>query len=152
MILIIKFLGQILQGKIKIIFRNPNEKNLIVFDNTSFDDLNNILKNRQYSILPVRSNQIREIFISFKILYQVIKNFIIKFNKKKTTNFTSDLWTSYLIAIINLQKPKLIISHIDNSKKYSEVSKTLNRNYNFLTIQNAARYDKLIESLNTKEF
>lgn len=145
----LKFFFLLLIRKIKIKLNLPNQRDLIIFDNTSFEDLENILKTRDYFILKVRINEIDEIFLNLQIIKQIFKNFLrYKSRKQKTRNI---LWSSYLISLIILLRPKLVISHIDNSKKFSEISKILNNKIKFLTIQNAARYDLIIEKNNSNE-
>ena len=145
----LKFFFLIITYKIKIRFNLPKEKELVVFDNTSFHDLENILKKRDYFVLKVRINQIDEIFFNIKIIKNIFRNLQkYKSKKIKTKNI---LWSSYLISLISLLKPKLVISHIDNSKKFSEISLILNKNIKFITIQNAARYDLIIEKENSNK-
>jgi surface carbohydrate biosynthesis protein len=138
-----KFFFFVLIRKIKVRLNLPKQKNLVIFDNTSFEDLENILKARDYFILKVRVNEIEEIFLNLQIIIEIFKNFLrYKTEKQKTTNI---FWSSYLVSLITLLKPKLVITHIDNSKKFSEISKILSKKLKFFTIQNAARYDQIIE-------
>ena len=142
----LKFFFLIITYKIRIRFNLPKKKELVIFDNTSFHDLENILKKRDYFVLKVRINQIDEIFLNVQIIKNIFCNLqIYKLKNIKTKNI---LWSSYLISLISLLKPKLVISHIDNSRKFSEISKILNENIKFMTIQNAARYDMIIEKEN----
>lgn len=145
----LKFFFLIITYKIKIRFNLPKKKELVVFDNTSFHDLENILKKRDYFVLKVRINQIDKIFLNVQIIKNIFRNLqIYKLKNIKTKNI---LWSSYLISLISLLKPKLVISHIDNSRKFSEISKILNENIKFMTIQNAARYDLIIEKENSSK-
>ena len=137
---VIKFFFLILFGKIKIIFNKPYQKNLIVFDDTSFNDLKYLFKDKDYFLLSVRSNMIKKIYINKKIILLVLKNY------KKLNLYSNRIWTAYLVSLIQLIEPKLVITHIDNSLKFSDVSKFLQNKYNFLTIQNAARYDLIIDN------
>ena len=137
---VIKFFFLILFGKIKIIFNKPYQKNLIVFDDTSFNDLKYLLKDKDYFLLSVRSNMIKKIYINKKIILILLKNY------KKLNLYSNRIWTAYLVSLIQLIEPKLVITHIDNSLKFSDVSKFLQNKYNFLTIQNAARYDLIIDN------
>ena len=144
-----KFFFFLLIRKIKVRLNLPKQKNLVIFDNTAFEDLENILKARDYFILKVRVNEIEEIFLNLQIIIEIFKNFLrYKTEKQKTTNI---FWSSYLVSLITLLKPKLVITHIDNSKKFSEISKILSKKLKFFTIQNAARYDQIIEKKNSKE-
>ena len=47
-----------------------------------------------------------------------------------------------MIALIKVIKPKVVITIIDNSYKFHEIAKLLDREkINFIGLQNAARYD-----------
>ena len=48
-----------------------------------------------------------------------------------------------MISVINEINPKIIITMIDNSLKFSEIAKKLEKKYKFIAIQNSARYDIL---------
>ena len=145
----LKIFFLIITNKVKIRFNLPKKKELVIFDNTSFHDLENILKKRDYFVLKVRINEIDEIFFNIQIIKNIFHNLqIYKLKNIKTKNI---LWSSYLISLISLLKPKLVISHIDNSKKFSEISKILNKRIKFITIQNAARYDMIIEKENSNK-
>jgi surface carbohydrate biosynthesis protein len=114
----------------KIEFNNPLHKEIVVFDNTSIDDLKNILSKRKYFTLGARFDGISKIYISLRILYFFFKN------------YNHNILSSYLIALIKVIKPKIVLTTIDNSWKFHEIAKSLRKEkINFLAIQNAARYD-----------
>lgn len=114
----------------KFVFSSPQKKQILVFDDTSIEDLKYILKNRDYGILETRYKNLSKIYISIKIIYFFIKYF--KYN----------FFTSYLISLIRIIKPKIILTTIDNSWKFHEIAEYLSKDkINFIAIQNAARYD-----------
>lgn len=114
----------------KFVFSNPQKKQILVFDDTSIEDLKYILKNRDYGILETRYKNLSKIYISIKIIFFFIKYF--KYN----------FFTSYLISLIRIIKPKIILTTIDNSWKFHEIAEYLSKDkINFIAIQNAARYD-----------
>lgn len=81
LIFIIKFFF-----KIKIIFKDPKTYDLVIFDDTSIDELEAILKNRKYFVLQTRADRIDKIYISINI----IRNFI--------TNYKNKISTAYFLA------------------------------------------------------
>jgi len=123
-----KFLYLFSNAKLK--FSNPPKKKIIIFDDTSIEDLKHILFKRKYFILNVRFNRVKKIYISFKIIF-----FFVKY-------FNNNLFSSYLMAIIKTINPKIILTTIDNSYKFHEIAEILSlEKINFIAIQNAARYD-----------
>jgi Cys-tRNA synthase (O-phospho-L-seryl-tRNA:Cys-tRNA synthase) len=54
--------------KIKIIFKDPKNYDLVIFDDESIDELEAILKNRKYFILQNRVDRIEKIYISLNVL------------------------------------------------------------------------------------
>jgi len=141
----LSFLTNFLKGKIKINFKKPNHTDILIFDDVSFEDLYYLLEKKNYCVIPTRINRISEIFITPNIFINFIK--LIFLNKRVQGIFLN----SYLISLIQLINPKIIISHIDNSIKYSDVSFFLKDKFKFLTVQNASRYDQLINELNFKK-
>ena len=141
-----EFLKNFIKGRVKLLFKQPGQKDILVFDDVSFKDLRYLLEGKNYCVIPSRANRITEIVITKKFLVNFFKLF---FYKK--ISLKSIFFTSYLVSVIQLINPKLIISHIDNSIKYSEISFFLKDHFNFLTVQNAARYDQLINELNFKK-
>jgi hypothetical protein len=81
---------KILFFKIKINFKNPQSKDLLVFDCDSIFDLKYILLNCNYFVLQARKEKITNIYISFKIISEIFKNY--------QGNFMS----AYLISLIGL--------------------------------------------------
>ena len=123
-----KYLNLIYSAKLK--FANPSYKEIVIFDDTSIDDLKYILSKRKYFILSARFNRISKIYISLRILYFFFKD------------FNNNIFSSYLIALIKVIKPKIVLTTIDNSWKFHEIAKSLRKEkIDFLAIQNAARYD-----------
>jgi surface carbohydrate biosynthesis protein len=123
------FLKRVLFFKIKVIFKNPEKKNLLVFDCDSSFDLKYILLDYNYFTLQVRKEKINDIYLSLKIILKIFKN------------YQGNLMSAYLISLIEIVNPKVIVSTIDNSLKLSEICKNLYKKINFISIQNASRYD-----------
>ena len=130
-----------LRAKIK--FGNPSKNSLIIFDDVSLNDFKHVLKNREYTVMYARHERIKTIYFSFSVLLYTIKN------------FKGNLFTSYLLALIKIIKPKIILTTIDNSFKFSEIAKQFYKKITFIAVQNAARYDfernKLLFDMNSKK-
>ena len=97
----------------KLIFKNPDNSKIVVFDDTSIKDFNNILLKRKYFLLKCRIENIDHIYFSLEILKKFIKN------------YKGNIMTAYLLSVIELVNPKIVITHIDNSFKFSDVFSTL---------------------------
>ncbi len=115
--------------KIKIIFKDPKNYDLVIFDDESIDELEAILKNRKYFILQNRVDRIDKIYISFNI----IRNFI--------KNYKSNISTAYFLTLLDIIRPKVVFTFIDNSFKFSELAKLKNHKIKFIALQNGARYE-----------
>ena len=113
----------------KILFRNPDQSDYVIYDdiNTQFIEL--LLKNKKFFILPSRVERIKQIYISFEIIKSIIKN-VFKFSLKQ----------NYLTAIISQISPKIVITHIDNSHDFSISTKIFEKTkIKFVAIQNSGR-------------
>ena len=55
-------------------FKLPSKCDVIVFDNISSDEFKYALKNIKYFVLNVRLEEIKKIYISWKIIYLFLKN------------------------------------------------------------------------------
>ena len=117
----------------KIIFSLPNCE-ILIFDGTSLNDLKKyLLRNEKYFVLENRYEKIKEIYLSPKIIYKLISNFI--FNYKNLL-----IQELYLITIIQIIKPKVVLTFIDNNVQFSKLSKiNINRNIKFIALQNGSR-------------
>ena len=105
---------------------------MIIFDKESVYDLNNCLSKFNFFVLQTRLENIDAIYFSYKILKKIFKNY-----------FKGNLFTVYLISLIELIRPKVVITNIDNSFKFSDVARILEEKTNFIAIQNATRGDLL---------
>ena len=127
----------------KFIFKTPEKCDLVVFDDVSVHDLNICLSKFNFFALQTRIESqeeglntknvpIYKIYFSYKILKQILKNY-----------FKGNLFTAYLISLIELINPKVIITTIDISFKFSEVAKIFEEKFHFIAIQNASLHDLL---------
>ena len=117
----------------KISFSLPNYE-LLIFDGTSLNDLKkHLLKNEKYFILENRYENIKEIYLSPKIIYIFLLNFILNYKNLLIQDI-------YLITIIQIIKPKVVLTFIDNSIQFSKLSKiNKNKNIKFIALQNGSR-------------
>jgi surface carbohydrate biosynthesis protein len=115
--------------QIKIIFKDPKECELVIFDNSSIIDLAEVIKNRKYFVLENRIDRITTIYISLNIIKLFIKN------------YKNKIWTAYLISLLDIIRPKVVFTFIDNSLKFSEIAKLRSNRINFVALQNGARYE-----------
>jgi surface carbohydrate biosynthesis protein len=113
----------------KIIFKNPNKYEIVIFDDISLGDLENLIKNYNSFVLPNRITEIHKIYFTFKI----IKNFI--------KNYKGNVMTAYLVSILEIIKPKIVITNIHNSLKFFDIAKVLEKKMIFIAIQNGAQYE-----------
>jgi surface carbohydrate biosynthesis protein len=138
---IIIFLKLILRSK--FIFKTPKKCDLIVFDEVSIYDLNICLSKFNFFVLQTRLESsayilgskaapIYKIYFSYKIFKKFLKNY-----------FKGNLFTVYLISLIELINPKVVLTTIDVSFKFSEIAKILDKKTNFIAIQNALTHDFL---------
>lgn len=108
---------------------SPKKHSIVVWDDVAANDLENCIDFKKAYILKVRSHNIKEIYFTFFILI------------KSIFYFRGNLSSAYFCALLDEIKPKVVITLIDNSLKFFEVSRTLDNKYKFIAIQNAARYD-----------
>jgi len=124
---------------IKLNFNIPQGKKIIVFDGTSLNQLNHIIKNFDHFVLETRFQRLKEFYISKKIIFSTLKNIKMGF------------FNSYLLSLIDEINPKIILTFIDNSYKFSIFSKIKKNKYKFVAIQNGARYEHKIVNLLKKK-
>lgn len=124
LIFIIKFFF-----RLKIIFKDPENYDLVIFDDTSINELGAILKNRKYFILQNRVDRIEKIYIS----YNIIRNFI--------KNYKNKISTAYFLSLLDIIRPKVVFTFIDNSFKFSEIARLKKHKIKFIALQNGARYE-----------
>ena len=134
--------------KIKIIFFSlfkanfcilkQTKKKFVIFDAEGSSDVIKILPKNSYFILETRSENLKNVYFSKKIILNTLKNFFIKRNK---------LFNSYLVSIIEEIKPETVITFIDNSFKFFEISRVLEKKFKFIAIQHSSRYDILRHKL-----
>ena len=119
-------LNKIKSSKFK--FNLPKKKNLVIFDDTSFEDLKYIVKDQEYFLLITRFENIDTLYTS--------KNHL-----KMIKNFKGSFWSSYLISLIEIVSPKVVLTYIDNSLNFIKLQKIMEKKLNSSQFKNGARYD-----------
>ena len=142
---IIYLLIRILKKQLKINFKKPSNKSLVVFDGVSCRDLSFILQDFDYFVIENRKERIKEINFSFHLLIFSIFNFYKIIIKNKL-----NLSYLYLYTLIKIINPKVIITSIDNSIQFFYISKLLDSCYYIMAIQNANRLDYYREDYKLK--
>lgn len=56
-------------------FKNPDRKDIVIFDNESIDLILPLCKDFKYFALKNRDYQIDKIYVSYKIILYILKNF-----------------------------------------------------------------------------
>lgn len=115
--------------KVKFVFKNPQEHELVIFDDESSFDLKNSISCYNFFLLQTRIENINKVYLSF----QIIKYFFKYYN--------GNIMTAYLSSLLEIVRPKVVLTFIDNSLKFFDIAKIFNKKINFVAIQNGARYD-----------
>ena len=115
--------------KAKFVFRNPQEHKLVIFDDESYMDMKNFIFNYNFFLLQTRAENINKVYLSF----QIIKYFFKHYN--------GNIMTAYLSSLLEIVRPKVVLTNIDNSLKFFDIAKIFDKKINFVAIQNGARYD-----------
>ena len=115
--------------KVKFVFKNPQEHELVIFDDESSFDLKNSISCYNFFLLQTRIENINKVYLSF----QIIKYFFKYYN--------GNIMTAYLSSLLEIVRPKVVLTFIDNSLKFFDIAKIFDKKINFVVIQNGARYD-----------
>ena len=122
-----KIIYLLVEGKIK--FKTPKNFDLVIYDIKSINDINFFFKQYNYFVIETRLDIIKKLYISPKIIFYLLKN------------YTGSLSNAYILSLLEIIKPKVVLTRVDNSVKFSEIAKVCEKKYVFLAIQSAARTD-----------
>ena len=129
----IYYIKKLIQVK-SFTFEKYPQKKIILFDNYTFSNLRDLLKNKDYITLDTSLN---------KLNLRIIIKLILKF-KLKTANYFSEI-----IKEIN---PKLVLTIIDQNSNFWRLKKIVNNNnIKFVIIQNGWREDPFVDINNGYE-
>ena len=123
LILILK----IISFQISIKFRTPKNIKIIVFDVLSLSQIYSVIGKQKYFILFGRLEDITEIYINLNIIKKIFKN------------STRGLSVAYNLSLIETIKPKLIVTVIDNSKLFHNITRIIHEKIPTLAIQLSTR-------------
>lgn len=113
-----------------IIFKNPPRRNIVIFDVINKSELKNILQGKKAFFLSDfnRVKNIEKIYISIPVLKETIRQI-----------FKGNFKICYYVAIINIVKPKTLLTLIDNNFTFYKISKFYKNKIKCIAIQNAWR-------------
>ena len=115
--------------KNKFIFKNPEKHELVIFDDISLFDIENLLFKYNFFVLQTRIEKTKKVYLTLKIIKYVLKN------------YNGNLMTAYLVSLLEIINPKIVITNIHNSLKFYDVAKILDKKIIFIAIQNGAQYE-----------
>ena len=120
----------------KILFKLPENIDLIIFDNVSLKDLEkNLLKDLNYFVLKTRHYEIDEIYLSLKLFKRITKNLKYFFSK----NFS--IQDIYFLSLIEILEPKVVFTIIDNSYQFSSIAQNIDdKKIKFIALQGGMRH------------
>ena len=129
----IYYLKKLIQVK-SFTFEKYPQKKIILFDNYTFSNLRDLLKNKDYITIDTSLNK-----LNLRIIFKLILKF-----KLKTANYFSEI-----IKEIN---PKLVLTIIDQNSNFWRLKKIVNDNsIKFVIIQNGWREDPFVDINNGYE-
>ena len=76
--------------RVKIIFKEPKNYKLVIFDEESIIDIKNVIKNFDYFVIQNRIDHINKIYISAKIIKLIKKN------------YKGNIMTSYFVSLLEI--------------------------------------------------
>lgn len=115
--------------KAKLVFKNPQKHDLVIFDDESILDFKNFIYHYNFFILQSRIENINKIYFSFKILKYFFKH------------YNENILTAYLASLLEVINPKVVLTNIDNSFKFFDVARILNAKMKFVAIQSSGRVE-----------
>lgn len=123
--------------KLKILKSNLEEFRYVIFDRHSLGTIDKILPKNDYYIISSRIENFKEIFINKFIIIYILKNL-----------FKYSLKVNYLSSLIEIIKPKKIITIIDNSFDFHLIYKIFkDKDITFYAIQNAYRNEIYLKQI-----
>ncbi|MDC1151441.1 hypothetical protein OAS95_02590 [Pelagibacteraceae bacterium] len=126
-------------------FSSPPKSEIVVFDGASLSDLEFVLEEKSYLVIENRKERIKVIYLGIFFLINCLKNFFLNLFKN------NNLHTIYLFTLIKMINPRLVVTSVDNSFKFSDLAKLLDKEIKFIAIQNANRYDFEFNEYNFKK-
>ena len=88
-------------------FKKLHKREIIIFDSSNVDSLKEIIPKDKYFVLPVRPSEIKEIYLSFKLIIFLIENIFKRSPKQNYLNF-----------IIQQVDPKTVVTAVETSADF----------------------------------
>ena len=123
--------------KSKFVFQNPQEHKLVIFDDESYMDMKDFISDYNFFLLQTRVENINKVYFSFRVIKYFFKYYIKYFFKYEN----GIIMTAYLSSLLEIVRPKVVLTNIDNSRKFFDIAKIFDNKIHFVAIQNAARND-----------
>lgn len=112
-------------GKVQI-RTEPDHSNIVVYDNHHPDEMKIMLgNNTNVNIEPIT------LYLSLRIVLKMLQNL-------RMVDKGLFFWNHAVVLMII--QPKLVITMIDNSRRYHDLDRLLHTNFRFFTIQNGNRF------------
>ena len=123
-----------------ITFRSPKESKLLIFDQETESQLGqSVLADIEYEILHARKEKFS---LHPKTIAYAIGNSISLYirNRKsgKRMGIAGNIYFSYLLAFVQVTKPKVVFTFIDNDWRFQLMSRLYNK-ATFIAVQNGVR-------------
>ena len=115
--------------KIKFILKNPEKHELVIFDDISLCDLENLISEYNFFVQQNRIERITKIYLTFKVIKYFFKN------------YNGNIMTAYLVSLLEIIRPKIVLTNIHNSLKFFDLARILDKKIIFIAIQNGAQYE-----------
>lgn len=126
--------------RVEIVFKEPETSRMVIMDPDYSRDIVKNLREFNPFLLFNRTEQIKKIYLSKKIIFFILKNF-----------FKRSLKINYLLKLILLVNPKILITRIDTSSDFHILSKILYKDIKCISLQQGLRFiynNKLKHMLN----
>lgn len=126
--------------KIRISCKKPKKVHLLIYDSVGVENLKSSLGSEiKWGVIEVRKVEIN---LHPFVLVHYFVVFICWLNLKVRNKVGIDLRTTLELALIRSRQPKIVITNIDNSRRFSALSRTYNK-ARFIAVQNAFRTDEV---------
>tara|TARA_Y100000591_G_C21791261_1_gene676682 strand:- start:213 stop:1334 length:1122 start_codon:yes stop_codon:yes gene_type:complete len=113
-----------------------NKKDIVIFDCVNSKVLLEILPKNQTYVISSRVHLIKKLLVNLTTISFILKNL-----------FSRSIQLNYFISLIMQIQPKFVISTIDNSITFSNLSKYFDNKVKFIALQNGTRGD-MYENIN----
>ena len=108
-------------------FKNPKPADIIIYDSNNTEDLKKILPKDKFVILQTRINEIEQIYITFSIIFFILRNI-----------FKRSLKQNYIISLVNQISPQVVVTLVDNSSDFHVTAKYFSKKkIKFIAIQSS---------------